>query len=162
MDFAKCRNHPEVILGSKIENHTGLCLACVEVKIARIAELEVIEHKYKVEHEELVNANAVLIERVQKFQSMMKAEVEGVSAANNGMTEEQNPYPDGDELCVMWLNGHQSVETRRRTAQAMAVIDWSNTCLQTIQELARGYGQLEIADKIGTVVQKLEPFHTGG
>lgn len=156
---SRCKNCT-LLLSSNVEKETEYCFDCIK----KIVKHEGDADNQRIELNELLKRseqeNSILKSQNEKFLSLMKAEMEGVSAADRGFPEEQNPYPDG-EMCVMWLNGHQSVETRRRTAQASAVIGWASQSLATIQELAKGYGQPEISDKIETVVEKLKPFQGG-
>ena len=153
-----CRAHPDAILVSKIENHTGKCLNCIEFDIARIADLEVKNHELDVELDQLRKRVVEADQKVALFQSFMRAETEGTRAAMDAMPENQNPYEAGTEQCVMWLNGWQAVETRRQAAKAMSVVTWAITNLSHVEELAAGYGLGEIKEKVGQVVSKLEPF----
>lgn len=154
----KCVAHPEVILGSRLEQRTSMCLACIEMKLARQADMEVENHDLKVKAD-LAGRRADEAERqVARVKSLLRAETEGVQAASDGMPETQNPYKEGDELCVMWLNGWQSVQTRRAAGQAMAVVTWATQNLAHIDELASGYGNTEISDKVKLINEKLQRF----
>ena len=161
MKLEKCLSC-ESLLVSGAEQRHHLCMAHLEVKIAKQMEMEVEVHDLKVAVDRLKRDKEDSDQNVAKVQKLLKAETEGIMAADRGISETDNPYPDGDECCAMWLNGWQSVETRRITSQAIAVIRWSTQSLDTIQELARGYGQQEISDKIDVIRQKLEQFSSTG
>lgn len=158
MEFQKCPAHPEVILGSKIENNTGMCLACVEVRLTRIADLEAKVHDLLVENDFVKRRKVESDEKVQQVRGFMAAEIEGVQASEKHLPEDQNPYPAGDERCVMWLSGWQANETRRTTAQAVAVLQWSRDNLNLLEELQRGYGYDELASKTRLIREKLSNF----
>lgn len=96
--------------------------------------------------------------KVAKVQGFMNAEIEGVQASEKHLPEDQNPYPAGDERCVMWLSGWQSNETRRTTAQAISVLQWSKDNLSILEELMRGYGYGELANKTQLIREKLSNF----
>lgn len=161
-ELQKCLSHPDVPLVSGIEQRAGMCLTCVEVRLSKIMEYETQYMRMKMDKEVAENKVKDAEAKVARVQAMLKAETEGVIAASNCLPETQNPYKEGDELCVMWLNGWQGVETRRSAGQAMAVVVWALQNLNHVKELALGYGHGEIGDKLGLVISKLQQFQSDG
>lgn len=155
-----CLAHPNVLLGSRLEQRAMMCLACIEVKLAKQAELEVENHDLKVKADQADRRAIEAEQQVARVKAFLRAETEGVKSASEGMPESQNPYKEGDELCVMWLNGWQSVQTRRAAGQAMAVVTWAIENLSHVNELAAGYGNAEISGKVSTITDKLRQFVT--
>lgn len=72
--------------------------------------------------------------------------------------ETPNPHPEGSDEAAMWEAG------RLRTAAILygrsleAVMRWASDSLTTVQELAKGYGQGEISQKLETVIKKLREY----
>jgi len=92
------------------------------------------------------------------FEQLMAAERNGVTAAERGLPEDQNPHVVDSNEHVMWLAGWTAIDTRRRGLQAHAVMVWSGGVLESIIELAKGYDQTEIAVKLEVVTSKFKNF----
>lgn len=158
LKFQYCSNHPGRLLASSIEFAESLCMACISVRLKRIAELEAKLHDEIVENDLVKNQNKDISSQIEKLTNLMKAEMMGNMAAQRSIAEDQNPFPAGEMEHAMWLNGWQSAEMFRRTEQALAVIKWSSETLMIIEELVKVCGHEEAAGKISTVRSKLDEF----
>lgn len=161
MNHPRCRVHEDVVLGSKIELHVGLCFTCVETKLYGLMELEAKVHDLVVENDMLKKDKGSLESSVFRNKTLLQAEAAGRKAAQSGLPADQNPYSSDVDHHVMWLDGWHRVESRRELAKAAAVVEWSVVTLDVVDQLARGYGQTEIADKVTLVRQKLAGFVEG-
>lgn len=156
-----CQVHNNVMLGSKIEMRENLCIACIEMRLKKISDLEIKVHDLIVENDFLKKQKEKSDSDVKMVQKLLLAETEGIMASDNHLSEDQNPYESGDERCVMWLNGWQSNENKRTMGKANAVIQWSVNSLDVVKQLAIGYGQLEIESKVDSISEKLNQFLEG-
>lgn len=154
----KCKTCSTGTLDTAMELGVETCLDCIFKGFKREAATANSLRVMTEQNEALDDLLKVNTEKVTKVQGFMNAEIEGVQASEKHLPEEQNPYPAGDERCVMWLSGWQSNETRRATAQAISVLKWSKDNLNVLEELMRGYGYTELANKTQLIREKLSNF----
>lgn len=154
----KCKACNVETLDVAIEKQVETCLDCIVLGFKREASTANSLRVMTEQNEVLSDLMKTNEEKVTKVQNLMRAEIEGVQASEKHMPESQNPYPTDDERAVMWLSGWQSSETRRTTGQAIAVLQWSRDNLTLLEELQRGYGYGELADKTRVIREKLSNF----
>ena len=146
----KCTECRQGSLSSFFESRLGVCADCCAVLVdrARVLTGEVTKlaeaAKAAKEFEEL-------IENVSKLEKM------GYEASQKGFDVSQNPGQNDVERDI-WDSGWARGELARRTAQAIAVMEWSLTALEHVEEIARGNGQDEIAGKVSVVAEKIAGF----
>ena len=140
--------------GAPLEERLDLCVPCIELRAGKVDELEIELASMEEVHTGLRKALKTAELKVEQFNGLMYAEQAGMTSAENGLGEDQNPFKVEEERHIMWLAGWTAVDTRRRGLQAEAVMTWSVGMLETLIDLARGYDQQEIATKIGLVVSK--------
>lgn len=142
-------------LAGKVEIETGICTTCLSLRSLQLDKLNAdagqLQRKLDLVQKDLDAAN----EKIKKYEQLMRAETQGVMAADRGVPMNQNPYPDGTELCVMWLNGWQAVETRRVSGRTLAAVKWAVEALDVVNQLALAAEQGEISGKVSTVQGKL-------
>lgn len=148
-------------LVSATEISSGVCIPCT-----REIHLESIQLKLEIEklQSELSRSRESigrLVEAIEKIKETSDSRKMGEEAAVRGIDGSDNPFPAGhrreawDDGFVIGLLGSQIKES-------CAVGVWARDSLILIEELARGYGQEEIGQKISTVVEKLSDFFAGG
>lgn len=153
-----CKDCKEDSEDSLLERDLSLCLPCIKIRAERFDELK---QELEAADETISDVRKVLKTyeaKVEMFNGLMYAERAGMTSAENGLAEDQNPFKPEEERHIMWLSGWTAVDTRRRGLQAHAVMTWSVGVLESIVDLARGYDQQEIATKLDTVVSKYKEF----
>jgi len=145
-------------LNSSFEERNNYCVLCIEGKL-KLLESHVQEIQFLVNENKKIKEDSKLKdEKVTEITRLLQAETQGIESARVGLSDEHNPFTPGNQDHVMWLSGWQSVDTRRRTEQSIAVLRWSTQMLDSVRELALGYDKTEIADKVQTVLEKLRNF----
>ena len=143
---------------SAMELRLNLCLTCIERRTADYVNQIGIKDSVLIENDKLKKLLDVSNKKAELYEGFMKAERAGNIAAENGLPEDQNPYPAGTDENIMWLAGWTTIDTRRKSLQAAAVLSWSVDSLFVISELAHGYDQHEIAAKLDVVIEKCGKF----
>lgn len=146
------------ILPSGAEQHLEHCLHCLSGQIG-LSQLR------KINLESLRNENAELQEKVKQLQKdvelrdgLLAAEQQGLATARTNplANENDNPFPKEDGRALFWESGLFSGLIERRLDEHNAVVLWSIDSLKHVAELALGYGQQEIAEKISIVSDRLD------
>jgi len=153
-----CKDCKEDAAASLLEQKLSLCLPCIEIRAVKYEELKEENATTCESNENLKQALNDSEAKVDKIGHMMHAELAGQSSAQSGLGEDQNPFLAEDQRHIMWLSGWTAVDTRRKALQAHAVMTWAGGVLTAVNELAKGYGQEEIASKLDVVISKFGQF----
>lgn len=150
----KCSECKEGSLSSFFEGKLGVCADCCArlVDMARKLSGEAVEM-------------AQILVKAREFQETVEKisenEAAGYAASSKGFGSDQNPFELPMDRAV-WDSGWARGELERKTAQSIAVMEWSVLNLIQISELAKGLGALEIASKLDTIIEKIAPFVVPG
>jgi hypothetical protein len=89
----------------------------------------------------------------------MEAQKLGEEAHRRGASLDDNPFhPDHDESAG-WSYGWLQTDIQSQVAKAQSVMSWVLMQLSIVHECARGGASgEEIAGKIATIVEKIEPY----
>lgn len=152
----KCSICNNSFLTSNIESRLRQCSACIENRINNNSKTEVELFDMKVKYDREVSKQSEINSKVERMQSLLKAETEGIFASQKSLSDTENPYPvSQSELHTMWLTGWQTSETKKLANRVLSVIKWASESLLVIEEICRGLENAEIADKISVVREKL-------
>jgi len=88
------------------------------------------------------------------FLEFKKAEKDGFDAYTAGVSIDNCPL-ENEDLKIAWTSGWTQHELFVESKRTVAVLVWSVEALQMIEQLARGQGQSEIADKLRYVSDKI-------
>lgn len=146
-----CTRCEKGTLTSFFEQKLKLCADCAAVLVDKGKLHEEQAPKLR---QDLQEARDFINSMVESYES----EKLGADAARKGFSEDQNPFPQGNEKHAGWNFGWTRGMQDRRTAEAAAVIEWTVLNLDVIEQLAAGYGQKEIADKLEIISSKLSEF----
>lgn len=150
MSGERCTECKVGTLSSFFESRLTVCADCaaklIEQALVLRGELPKMTQRLREAHD-----------TIARYTVSVEAEEKGFGASKKGFGLDQNPYKE-NELAQCWTAGWCRGELERRAEQAASVIQWSVLNLDAIEELAKGYGQQEIADKLSTVSAKLVPF----
>lgn len=157
-----CKDCKEDAVASLLEQKLSLCLPCIEKRASEFEGLKeaciTLDGQVKKDRE-LID---VTEKKLEKISHLMQAELAGQTSAQNGLGEDQNPFSmtdeEGSKSHVMWLAGWTAIDTRRKALQAHAVMTWAGGVLIAVNELAKGYGQQEIAAKLDVVISKFGQY----
>lgn len=135
-------------LVANVEIETLSCVDCIRTFPDRIKKLT----------EDLMSERSLRElsdKKIANLKELMKIESEGQTAAWRGIEQNQCPYEDSDKRS-MWETGWSVGALFKRSEASTAVVRWAIFAVEHALELAEGYGQREIADKLESVVRKLE------
>lgn len=147
------------VLATGMEQKLRTCLSCAE-KI--VQEVQLLRNK----NQELGDKNLLLEGKIDKYlaavaeqEKVQEAQKLGDVARGRNATLEDNPYhPDSDESAA-WSYGWLVSDVMHQVGRAQAVMTWSLSMLAVVHELCRGGATGdEIAAKIATVIEKMEPY----
>jgi hypothetical protein len=140
--------------------------ACVDCTQKILDEAQDLRNK----NQELGDKNLLLEGKIEKYLSavseqekIQEAQKLGDVARGRNATLEDNPYhPDSDEA-ASWSYGWLVSDVMHQVSRAQAVMTWSLSMLAVVHELARGGASGdEVAAKIATVIEKMEPYIPDG
>lgn len=104
---------------------------------SKIIDLSAVVNKLQ----KSVDCNAALIE----------IEYSGRQAAIRGTSENDNPYLEGSDEHIFWLNGWCQEHVILQLSELRSVVRWAISCMILVQEISDN----EVSGKIDTIVQKL-------
>lgn len=155
----KCERCQADLVGN-LEKAVRSCSDCIKV----IAQEEVRDlHADKEASTKRIMELSQELETVKKklirYEELRKAEVEGITAAQRGLDDKEDPYHrdlpgSNDDLSTMWLAGHAQGSAASSIQKLGAMMLWAVNSLLTIEELVLAYHP-ETAVKIQTIRQKL-------
>lgn len=146
-----CSRCEKGTLSGFFEQRLKMCADCAAVMVDRATEFERIMPEMQKNLDEARKFSEALIQSHE-------SEKLGMDAARKGLSQDQNPFSIGTEENSAWNFGWFRGELDRRTSQAIAVIEWAVLNLDVIEQLAVGYGQKEISDKLSVISEKLADF----
>lgn len=138
-------------LSSSFEESLATCSSCAAKLVEKAHKLE--DENLKLQ-EKVTRTNGIVENLLRSYTH----ETTGMMAAAKGLGRDQNPHGRGTVEADAWDVGWCRGEMDRRTMEAASVIEWAVLNLDVIEDLAKGYGQTEIADKLSTVTAKLADF----
>jgi hypothetical protein len=145
------------ILTAMIEHNLDLCLPCLQKVPAQLKDVKRQRDEIAAQGLEAYNKLIEVQKLYSRRLSLDEAEQSGRSAAERGFADDQNPYTD-EEMKFMWNHGWLQGSLGDQFARDRSVVVWALTQLPTIQEIALGTGQTEIAQKLELVIDKLTPM----
>ena len=136
------------------ERKVGQCVACLLATKEELASLQTTHQETVTKLKTIQENAAVLVQSIERRKKLDEAERLGSKAALDGADEGENPYVKGSEEHILWESGFVTSSLTNEYDQFRAMLLWSLNVLDHIEELARGYGQEEIAVKVATVLEK--------
>jgi hypothetical protein len=145
------------VLVASIELESELCRDCIPKAVAERTALRVDKQASTARIMELAEESGKLQKMIARYDSLRKAEVEGITAAGRSLPEGENPYQADSDENTMWLAGHAQGTAAHEIQKLEAILVWAVNCLGLTKEVA---GE-EAAAKIQTIIDKLSR-HFGG
>lgn len=147
-------------LVSATEVSAGACLSCypsIMKKLAAQEEQLAALAKEKLGLQELCEEAC---KKNDGYVSIVNAELNGAEAARRGAPPTDNPLPPDSEERKHWDFGWSQENLSSSFGKLRALMLWTTEHLAHVREIAKGYGQDEIATKLELVFTKVTPYLT--
>lgn len=145
-----CRFCPNKLVAS-FERTSGACMPCLRDCVEEKGKLIISQQLREKSEQSLDEANAQWSLRIQ----LKIAEEDGAQACKRGSGSDQNPHEIDSDKWKMWMRGWSQEAIKVYSIKQASVIKWARESLSAIDELAKENGQLEISEKIETMIAKL-------
>ena len=145
-------------LGARTEFRTGACFECMTAMAEKLEESSSSSARLQEELDDKNGQIEKLSSKVSALEMMDRAEELGRNVAREGLGEDECPWAEGDAARLAWMKGYWAEQVSRSLRMARGVMTWSVDNLRHVHELAKGYGNDEIADKIDLIASKIDSY----
>lgn len=138
-------------LVASTELQVGACIGCMSTFVGRekanLETIKVLRQEVERQRGKLVEFRALAESRMR----LQKIKEDGIAAGEREIKLDENPYAVNSDEWIMWAGGWAEELLKASYAKQQLVMQNASQMLETVLELARGYEQYEIAEKLETV-----------
>ena len=145
-------------LSSSTELKVVTCIDCISTMSEEIKSFKEKEAEHQRQEKERVEQLSEVYQRIEAMGRLIYAEKMGHEAGMKGLGDDECPWKANNIQHDAWMKGFWNQQLIRDLRKAEAVMLWSVGTLEHVHELATGYNQSEIADKVSMVAKKLGSY----
>ena len=146
------------ILCTLTEQNINLCVSCAALLFKENKRLiDELQH-IKEDLNNIIKKENETKEKLNKRYELDQAEVIGRQACINKSDINENPYNSKSEEYIFWNKGWLQANLKNDFNKLIAIMVPILSYLDHLEELSKGYGQTEIANKINQLIEKISPY----